>query len=913
MKKRTLSAPILRSMMGIAPGIMVLAPVALAQPAAQPAMPDTAIVTAVRGPMITLSAGSNMGARAGAIYQIARDNAVVRLQLVEVRPNESSARIVAADTGEQSLTITVGDSATFLGMAAETVPLPPAPATPPLPPAPQQPTTPLPPQQPTPQTPVSTNGASPATVLVTSVAGQDVTLGAGANGGVALGAVYEMPVVGNAQARMIVVEINANSSRARLLEIKDGFVPVVGEEARFVNVEPVPAELLAPVAPVTITPTQPTVLVPDQTPLLPTKPGGSGLQMQMTPVSEISGRAATITAVNGQSVTLNAGILQGATIGQNVPILRAGAVIGLVRIESAAPNSSVAAIVYSDATAGVLRVGDAAGLIATSSGVRAPIILPAIGVPNAPIPSVRVKFESGASNVEVPKADATYELLASLATSGLIKSQPPRVFQDDGARRHRVAEDINFSRAQIAGFVTEALSNFDGEKGRSAAALAILVKQYRRDLQDLNVPAATLDAFKEGGFQLGVSSWTRLTAVGGDTGNNARDANDERFGALRRKTGLDTRTNVFGTISPKLSFYASLDAGTDVRNGEPFGQVASSSFRKAYVDYDANSLLRGLNLRLGRQEYWMGPGHFGTGILSDASGGLDSLSSSFKRGSYELRGIYARLGRGPAGSPRSLYVQDINVRIGKDAKIGINTAVLSPNDNFNATNFLTAFSPLPLYLIRKDKTSNNSSATNSNAIVSAYGELGVAAGVRVYGETILDDLGTNNRNPIENRAGSIFGIKLNDPKDPAKRGLNFEYARFSSVAYTYFANRPGFTDDYSYYYRGAPLGYSIAPLAPTVYGGAENLRADFYYRVIPKLTLFGSAQFADINAQDQNTPGIAGYQRQRVLRAAAAYDLSRRFTLTARYQHVETDQPNFVTGSGTLKNSLFSLELGRSF
>ena len=194
------------------------------------------------------------------------------------------------------------------------------------------------------------------------------------------------------------------------------------------------------------------------------------------------------------------------------------------------------------------------------------------------------------------------------------------MFQDDGARRHRVAEDITFSRAQIAGFITEALGNFDGEKGRDSAALSILVKQYRRDLQDLNVPAATLDAFNEDGFQFGISNWTRLTAVGGDTGDDARDANDERFGAKRRKTGIDTRTNIFGTITPKLSFYASADAGTRLRNGEPFGQIASNSFRKAYVDYNANSVLRGLEVRLGRQEYWWGPSSFGTGLLSDAAG-----------------------------------------------------------------------------------------------------------------------------------------------------------------------------------------------------------------------------------------------------------------------------------------------------
>ena len=905
MKKRTLSAPILCSLILVAPGLLAPAPAAWAQDAAPAEIPATAYVQAVRGSVITLSVGSDMGARVGAIYQIARDNKFVRLELTEVRAASSLARIVAAETGGDTLTITVGDSATLFGAAASAQPMVPAtPATPEVP----VPETALPPQQPAVQAPVENPDALPDSVLVTQVVGKEIMLGAGTNMGVKLGAVYEMPATGATQARLIVVEVDRESSRARILSMDEGFVPVVGENARFAGVETIPAELTTPPAPVVVVPTQPTVLVPDQTPDAPANPG-----MMMTPVSEISGRAASILTVDGANVTLSAGILQGATIGQNVPILRGGAVIGLVRIESAAPNTSVGTVVYSDAAAGALQVGDAAGLLAPSSGLKPPVILPAIGIPGAPIPSVRVKFESGASNIEVPKADATYELLASLAARGLIKSQPARVFQDDGARRHRVAEDINFSRAQVAGFISEALSNFDGDKGRDSAALSILVKEYRRDLQDLNVPTETLDAFKENGFQFGVSSWTRLTAVGGATENDARDANDERFGAFRRKSGLDTRTNIFGTLTPKLSFYASFDAGTGVRNGEPFGQVAGSSVRKAYVDYDAGSLLRGLTMRLGRQEYWWGPGHYGTGVLSDASGGLDSFSTSFRRGSYELRGMYANLGHGPAGSPRSLYGQDVNVRIGKSAKIGVNTTVLAPETSFSTRNFVTAFTPYPLYYSRKDKTNVNSTNANSNAVTSAYGEVSVARGARVYGETILDDLAVNEKNPIENRAGSLFGIKINDPKDPARAGFNFEYARFASVFYTYFANRPNFDGDYSYYYRDAPLGYSIAPVQPTIYGGAENLRFEGYYRPIRKLTLFAGLQYSDINSQDQNVPGDPGFQRQRIQRATAVYDLSRRFTLTARYQRVATDHPDFRENGPTRRDATFSLEIGRSF
>ena len=888
MKKRKVSTPLLCALLS-APGALALAPSARAQGAAPQAAPATAYVLAVRGDIITLSAGSDAGAGVGAIYQIARDNKVVQLQVVEVQAAQSQARISAVETGGQSLTITVGDTATFVGQTTAATPA--------------NPISDLPPQLPAVDATTDSADAPPKSVLVTSVAGQSITLGAGTARGMKLGAVYLMPASGTEQLRMIVVEVTNDSARARVQNVADGFVPVVGENARFDSIQTIPADLVEAPKPVEIVPTEPTIVVPQTG-------GAPSVQMAATRPSEISGTAASVIAVDGQSVTLGAGTSQGAKTGQNVPILRGGAVIGLVRIESAGADTSRATIVYSDATQGALRVGDAAGLLAPTSGQNAPVTLPAIGIPDAPIPSVRVRFESGASNIAVPKADATYELLASLAARGLIQSQPPRVFQDDGARRHDVAEDIVFSRAQIAGFIAEAISRFDGQKGRDGAALSILVNQYRRDLLDLNVPAATLDAFKAEGFQFGISNWTRLTAVGGDTGNNSRDANDERFGAKRRKTGLDTRTNIFGNIAPKLSFYASADAGSSVRNGEPFGQIASNSFRKAYLDYDASSILRGLTIRVGRQEYWWGPGHFGTGLLSDASGGLDSISTSFRRGSYELRGVYARLGTGPAGGSRALYAQDINVRIGKDAKIGVNTSILTPNSSFNLKNFATAFTPYPLYSTRKDGTGIN----NTNAVVSAYGELGVARGARVYGELVLDDLGINNKNPIENRAGSLFGIKLNDPKDPARAGFTFEYARFSSVAYTYFADRTGnFNDDYNYYYRGAPLGYSIAPIAPTLFGGAENIRFDGYYRPLTKLTLFGSLQFSDLNAQDQNVAGAAGFQRQRIVRAAATYDLTRRFALTGRYQNVSTDHPNFTKNGPTQTDSIFSLEVGRSF
>ena len=349
MKKRPFSAPLLCALLG-APAVAALAPGALAQNAAPQSAPATAYVLAVRGDMITLSAGSNNGARAGAVYQIARDNKVVRLQLVEVLPAQSQARIVAVETGGQSLVITVGDAATLVGIAAEETP-----ATPETPETPEVPVTALPPEQPSVEATPDNSDAPPAQVLVTSVSGSDIMLGAGTNRNMKLGAVYVMPASGTAQARMIVVEVTGDSARARLLSVEEGFVPVVGELARFESIEPIPADLVAPPTPVEVTPTQPTIIVPNA------GNGAPSATLTTAGTTEISGRAASVIAVNGANVTLGAGTLQGAKAGQNVPILRGGAVIGLVRIESAGSDTSLATIVYSDAAQGAISVGNATG------------------------------------------------------------------------------------------------------------------------------------------------------------------------------------------------------------------------------------------------------------------------------------------------------------------------------------------------------------------------------------------------------------------------------------------------------------------------------------------------------------------------------------------------------------------------
>lgn len=625
--------------------------------------------------------------------------------------------------------------------------------------------------------------------------------------------------------------------------------------------------------------------------------------------------SAPIQGVNGTVVTIGAGSAQGIVAGQTLPIFRAGSVVALVRAQAVETNTSQGTIIYSqDGT--TLGTSDSVS-IAPSNAVPTPGTgAPANGTGangngtgangnSAVATGVVVPFETGASNESVPKAERAYELLASLAAQGLIRSQPARVFQDEGARRHRYAEDIVFSRAQIAGFIAEALRNANNSGSKGRAALSILTRDFRRDLLRSGITATDLEPFL-GGSSFGVSGFLRARLAGGDTGAGTIQPFDERFGAGRIQSGADVRLNAFGQLSSDLNFYASVDTGSRLQSG----LGTQSQIRKAFLSYNASKLLRGLTIDVGRKEFYWGVGTFGTGVVSDAPGGLDSFSTRFERGSYRFDTLYAYLGRGVNGQGRSLYGHNLRVNVGKQSRLGLSETILQPTTGFSVRDFLGAISPVSLYAV--DRPSLPTADNGTNAVLSAYGETAVARGVRTYGEIVIDDLAINNKNQIENRDGSTFGVQLFNPRNPARAGLVAEYTRTNSLFYLQFggqARRP----DYEYFYRGAPIGFPIVPSFPATAGGAESLRFEGYYQPLRRLTLLGSLQFADINSEDQATAGTNGFSRQQVVRLAASYDLTRNFSLVARAQRVATDQPNFIKLEPPTSNTTFSLELAHSF
>ena len=638
-----------------------------------------------------------------------------------------------------------------------------------------------------------------------------------------------------------------------------------------------------------------------------------------------------VTGIEGSKVTLGAGLSSGIKTGVNLPVWQEGSVVAILRVLSSQANSSVAQLTWSDVAAGGLNVGDIVRIentVATVGGT-APNAATNSGVLVADVtnnggngetsarPLTPVLYETGASNFSVPRADRTYEYLASLAASGLIKSQPADVFHDDGVRRHRTEEDTILTRAQIAAFVVEALSNVEDEiGGRDSAALSFLANEYSKDLRALGVTSERIaELTRGGGFKLGVSGVTRLTFGGG--GADGDDIEylpfSEPKGGTRTRSGYDVRTNLFGDISKNLKFFATIDGGTRPQSskasldGTDDLDTNDSGFevRRALISYDAKSLLRGLSFEVGRNENWWGVGRYGTTFLGD-NNPLNTVRTRFERGSYSLDTIYSPLGRGPSGEQRSLYARKLELKVGKQSRFGFYEALLVPTTNFDAVSFLATYVPLPIRAVQKIR-GKNVEGDQSQSVVALYGETAVARGTRLYGELLIDDIATTPDNPNRNRIGTLFGLQLFNPRDITKAGVNIEYTNLQ--ARTYFPIRYEFdqTLDYNYFQNGASLGYPVAPDPLRVdRGGAESLRFEFYWKPIKKLRLNAGLEFADRGSEEDVVA------RQQVARLRATYDLSSNFALSARIQNIKTRNPLNVEGVSSTQR-FFQLQVSRSF
>lgn len=762
------------------------------------------------------------------------------------------------------------------------------------------------------------------TVALTAAHGREVTLDAGALDGVKVGTVYGIAHDGKVVARVRVTQTGPRESTAVVVQSEPGVVVAVGDSAQFIAVLPVPNPVtpqrtpvpLATMAPTAAPPTPaPTaIVVPPAVPLVteapttvkstpvPPQPPATVTTIGTSGTDVVSGNA-YLTDLKGTAATLNAGTDRGVQPGAHLPVVRAGNVVALIRIQTATPTASTGVVIWRDETVAAPAAGDAVAIVAggatTSGGTTTSTPGPTVAPIAAPGGAAR---ESGLSNAVVPRADHVYEQLAALAAWDIVTRYPAAVFQDEGTRRHRTEEDITFTRAQIADIIRESLDSpkLREPSSRVATVMGDVVREYGPELRQLGVSDDSLTAVTgKRAFGFALSGFRRATAVGGDTDANVIEPFSERQGGRRTRSGLDSRNNVFARYGDNLRFFGTLESGSDTHRNRDEHRY---ELRRAIASYDAGRTVRGLTIEAGRDELWWGPGHFGTLLLSDAAGSLGMVHTTVKRGSLKFEGLYAPLDTGPLGGTRSLYGHNLQYQFTPQLRLGVAETVLLPKDKMDPLLTAAAFLPFPLFTAERIRH-RGTSTDNGNAIIMPYVEAGVAAGAQVYAEVLLDDLGTNNNDLVRSRAGTLAGIHLFTPRDPARLGMYAEYANLEGRTYLGLQA----ISDNDFYYRRNPLGYAVAPLQGPGNGGASSLRFDSYWMPRRRIRLGLGAEFSDINSEQ---PVLS---RQQVLRARASYDISQKWTLTARAQRVQTSQPNFIANEPAIHENLYQLEVARSF
>ncbi|MBV9468082.1 MAG: hypothetical protein JOZ57_02415, partial [Abitibacteriaceae bacterium] len=367
---------------------------------------------------------------------------------------------------------------------------------------------------------------------------------------------------------------------------------------------------------------------------------------------------------------------------------------------------------------------------------------------------------------------------------------------------------------------------------------------------------------------------------------------------------------IFAQSGNKLNIFAQVDSNTTVRNNTSFnatgGNDSGLTLRRALLSYNAEHLLKGLTIDVGRNELWWGPGHFGTFLLSDVAGPLNQLHTTYRRGSIQLESLYSPLDKGALGGKRSLYGHNLQIALGPQTRIGIAETLLVPTSSLDGVSFISAFTPFPLFTAERLRH-RNTSASNGNALESVYMESSIARGFQGYGELLIDDIGVNNQNLERNRLGTLIGAHLFTPKDPEKLGAYAEFANLQGRTYLGL----NALSNQDYYYHNRPLGYPVAPLEGAGLGGAESLRFEAYLRAARRWRLSAGVELADL--QSEQTISTGPRSRQQTYRLRAAYDLSQNLTLIACAQRVSTSQPNFVFGAPSVAQRLFQLEIAQSF
>jgi len=213
-----------------------------------------------------------------------------------------------------------------------------------------------------------------------------------------------------------------------------------------------------------------------------------------------------------------------------------------------------------------------------------------------------------------------------------------------------------------------------------------------------------------------------------------------------------------------------------------------------------------VKIQLGRDRVWWGPGRFGTLLVSSGGEALDLVGLSVSIWAFSVRGLTAVL------SPdEGIYVSAhrLSLRLPLRTIFAVSEAVIYYRNSFPEPQYVNPL--IPYYLAEHNLDQDDNTLWNFSLVTCP------GAGIRLYGEFLIDDVQYERSANAPDKLGGIAGIHIADPLRLPDCDLRCEYTRLNKWVYTHRDS----SDRYAH--SGTPIGEVLGP-------DSDRLILEIYHR-----------------------------------------------------------------------------------
>lgn len=224
---------------------------------------------------------------------------------------------------------------------------------------------------------------------------------------------------------------------------------------------------------------------------------------------------------------------------------------------------------------------------------------------------------------------------------------------------------------------------------------------------------------------------------------------------------------------------------------EPRGwKSGTAEVERAYLKH----ALGPVELEVGRDKLWWGPGRWGTLIVSDSARPFDLVGMTARFGGVRARAFTALLS--PDGG-LYLSAHRVSFELPLSTILGFTETVVYHRSAFPEAQYVNPL--VPYYLAEHNLRQDDNTLWNFSLVTCP------GWGLRFYGELLIDDVQYARSDSAADKLGGIAGFQIADPMGLPDSDLRCEYTRLNKWVYTH-------RDTLNKYVQsGKPIGDELGP------------------------------------------------------------------------------------------------------